>query len=102
MSFFKTAMARGLIYQVIGHVAGMAFIFVVRLIMGLPVFEGGGLVTGAAEGSWAFGGVVGVLAFMKGTGVLDDWIKWAKGQSTPDHHEDKPGWQKYFNVSMDH
>ena len=53
MSFFKTALARGLIYQVIGHIAGMAFIFVVRLIMGLPVFEGGGLVTPAAEAGWA-------------------------------------------------
>ncbi len=102
MSFFKTAMGRGLIYQVIGHIAGMAFIFGVRFGLGLPVFERGGLVTPAAEASWVFGGVVGTLAFLKGTGVLDDWLKWWRGLSTPDHHEDKPGWQKYFNVSMDH
>lgn len=102
MSFLKTALARGLVYQVLGHIAGMAFVFAVRSIMGLPVFENGGLVSPAAEAGWVFGGVVGVLAFMKGTGVVNDWIEWAKGKSTADHHEDKPGWQKYFNVSMDH
>jgi cytochrome c oxidase subunit 1 len=34
--------------------------------------------------------------------VLTDWFKWAKGEETSDHHEDVPGWQKYFGVSLDH
>jgi cytochrome c oxidase subunit 1 len=99
---FKLGMIRGLIGQVIGTIGGMAFIFAVRLALQLPVWQGGRLVGPAAEAGWAFGGVVGVLTFLKMSGVVNDWFKWAKGISTPDHHESEPGWRKYFNVSLDH
>ncbi|OIO87006.1 MAG: cytochrome C oxidase subunit I [Anaerolineae bacterium CG2_30_57_67] len=39
---------------------------------------------------------------MAGAGVLTDWFKWAKGESTPEHHHDPDGWEKYFGVSLDH
>jgi cytochrome c oxidase subunit 1 len=29
-------------------------------------------------------------------------VKWARGIDTPEHHEDEPGWGKYFDVSLDH
>ena len=109
MGFFKTGMWRGLVSQVVWHILGMAFIFVVRMVMGLEVFAasstallGFELVSPAAEAAWVFGGVVGAIGFLKGTGVLDDWLLWARGISTPEHHEDPPGWKKYFNVSLDH
>ena len=109
MGFFKTSMWRGLANQVIWHILGMVFIFLIRFVMGLDVFVssstallGFELIGPAAEAAWVFGGVVGAGAFLKGTGVLDDWIQWARGISTPDHHEDPPGWQKYFNLSLDH
>ncbi len=99
---FKLGMIRGLIGQVVGTVAGMLFIFGIRWAFKLPIWEGGHLVSPAAEAGWAFGGVVGVLTFLKMSGVVNDWIKWARGESTPDHHESEPGWRKYFNVSLDH
>src|SRR3972149_10344014 len=56
-----------------------------------PVFVGGAL--------------VGVVAFMFGTGVLNDWIKWAKGEETPESTPDSGGLKglaKYLHVSYDH
>ena len=35
-------------------------------------------------------------------GSSRDWMKWARGIDTPEHHEDVPSWEKYFGVSMDH
>jgi cytochrome c oxidase subunit 1 len=109
MKIWKTALVPGLIGQVVGTIAGMAFIFVIRLIMGLEVFTpsvdsliGYRLVTAAAEGGWVFGGVVGAVLFMLRTGVVNDWIKWSKGESTPEHPHEEGGWQRYFNVSLDH
>jgi cytochrome c oxidase subunit 1 len=84
-------------------IVGMAIVFVTRMIMGLEVWNSAGsLVTAAAEGGWALGGVFGTLFFLYGSRVMDDWLKWAKGISTPDHHEDPPGWEKFFNISLDH
>src|SRR6185436_14020798 len=41
-------------------------------------------------------------SFLSGSGVMDDWFKWARGIETPEHHHDHPGWEKYFTVSLDH
>jgi cytochrome c oxidase subunit I len=49
-----------------------------------------------------FGALAGAVAFLFGVGVMDDWVKWARGIDTPEHHEDEPGWGKYFDVSLDH
>ncbi|HAV76758.1 MAG TPA: cytochrome C oxidase subunit I [Anaerolineae bacterium] len=66
--------------------------------MGLTLF-GGFFFT---EPAWVFGALVGVVSFLFGVGVMDDWVKWARGIDTPEHHEDEPGWEKYFGVSLDH
>ena len=89
---------RGLVYQVIGTLVGALFVTLIRLLMGLTA-TGSFLFT---EPAWVFGALVGVVSFFFGVGVMDDWVKWARGMDTPDHHEDEPGWQKYFGVSLDH
>lgn len=95
MAIFSLALVRGLIWQVIGTLLGMGVVTGVRLAMGMdPVWK--------AEPAWGLGGVFGAVAFMFGTGVLNDWLKWARGISTPDHPHEEPGWKRYFNVSLDH
>jgi cytochrome c oxidase subunit 1 len=96
MKFFKTALMRGLIGQVAGTLLGMGIVCLVRLIFGMaPIWK--------PEPAWALGGLLGTITFMLGTGVLNDWLKWMRGISTPAHpHEETSGWLRYFNVSVDH
>ncbi len=89
---------RGLVFQIIGTLAGGFFVTGLRALMGLKTF-GPFFFT---EPAWVVGGLVGTLSFLAGVGALTDWFKWALGESTPEHHTDEPGWQKYFNVSLDH
>ena len=89
---------RGLVFQVIGTLVGALFITLIRLLMGLQT-TGSFLFT---EPAWVFGGLVGVLSFLSGVGALTDWFKWAKGEETPEHHQDPEGFVKYFGVSLDH
>lgn len=91
---------RGLVFQVIGTLAGILLVTAIRAAMGLPFFDPAKF--GFHEGAWVFGALVGAVSFLAGVGALTDWWKWAKGESTPDHHEDVPGWRKYFGVSLDH
>ncbi len=98
---------RGLTWQVIGTLVGGFFIVLMRWLLPIlmpaklqpmPLF-GEFFFT---EPSWVFGCLVGVLSFLAGVGVVDDWFKWARGIETPEHHADKPGWEKYLGVSLDH
>jgi cytochrome c oxidase subunit 1 len=89
---------RGLVFQVVGTLVGALFVTGIRALMKLALF-GPVMFT---EPAWVFGALVGVISFLVGVGVMDDWIKWARGIDTPEHHEDEPGWQKYFGVSLDH
>jgi len=89
---------RGLVFQIIGTLIGGFFVTGIRALMGLTLF-GNFFFT---EPAWVFGGLVGALSFVAGVGAMTDWFKWAMGEETPEHHEDKPGWQKYFGVSLDH
>ena len=93
---------RGLVWQVAGTLIGGLFVTGIRLLMGL---QGSELLEGKfffSEPAWVFGALVGVISFLVGVGVMDDWIKWARGIDTSEHHEDEPGWGKYFGVSLDH
>ena len=54
----------------------------IRAVMGLKVF-GDFFFT---EPAWVFGGIVGVISFIFGVGVVSDWMKWARGIETPEHH----------------
>ncbi|MFN2145478.1 MAG: cbb3-type cytochrome c oxidase subunit I [Anaerolineales bacterium] len=100
--FFNIGLVRGLIFQVIGTLVGAGLVSGIRALEGLPVWVVDQVTFGFSEGAWVVGGIFGALAFLYGTRVLDDWIEWAKGNETPEHHEDPPGLIKYFGPSMDH
>ncbi|GAB4493830.1 MAG: cytochrome c oxidase subunit I [Anaerolineales bacterium] len=91
---------RGLVFQVIGTLAGILLVTAIRAAMGLTFFDPAKF--GFHEGAWVFGALTGAVAFLAGVGALTDWWKWAKGEETPEHHADQPGWRKYFGVSLDH
>jgi cytochrome c oxidase subunit I len=100
--FGYRGITRGLVWQVVGTLLGALFVTGIRALMGLTgteLFEGKFFFS---EPAWVFGALVGVISFISGVGVMDDWMKWARGLDTPEHHEDKPGWEKYFGVSLDH
>ena len=89
---------RGLVFQIVGTLVGGFFVTGIRALMGLKAF--GPMFF--EEAGWVFGGLVGAVSFLFGVGVMHDWMQWARGIDTPDHHEDEPGWEKYFGVSLDH
>ena len=97
---------RGLVWQVVGTLGGATFVTIIRLVQNLfskekvSVWEPANF--GFTEPAWVFGALMGAIAFIIGVGAITDWFKWAMGESTPDHIEDKAGWQKYFGVSLDH
>ena len=95
---FSIPLIRGIVWQVVGLLVGIGIVVGIRLAMGLQA-TGPYLVT---EHAWVFGGFLGTLTFLAGHGVMGDWFKWWRGIDTPDHHEDKPGWEKYFGPSLDH
>jgi cytochrome c oxidase subunit 1 len=94
---FSISLVRGLIGMIVGTLIGMGMVLLARLVMGLPVWD--------PEPVWVVGGIVGVVGFVLGTGVMDDWIRWAKGQETAEHPEvnlQLKGWRKYLSISYDH
>lgn len=91
-------LVRGLIWQVVGTLAGALLVTAIRALMGLDPW-GNFLFS---EAAWVVGGLTGVIAFVAGVGALTDWFQWALGKETPEHREDPPGWEKYFGVSLDH
>jgi len=95
-----TGLVRGLIWQVIGTIAGALFVSLIRFLLGMKAFDT--VTFGFSEPAWVFGALVGTISFLAGVGAITDWFKWAIGQNTPEHHADKPGWQRYFGVSLDH
>jgi cytochrome c oxidase subunit 1 len=89
---------RGLVWQVIGTLVGGFVVTGIRALLGLQAFGGFFF----SEPAWVVGGLVGVLSFIVGVGAVSDWVKWAKGEPTSDHHHDPEGYIKYFGVSLDH
>ncbi len=86
---------RGFLWEIIGTGFGVGFVTVVRILMRLPAWK--------AEPAVVVGALFGALFFLYGVGVLDDWIKWAAGEETPEREEDASlGWRRYFCVSLDH
>ncbi len=94
MRLTKIGLIDGLINYFAGLVIGVLFISAFYWIFGWdgPV----------VEARWVVGGIFATMFFLKGTGVIDDWLKWSRGISTPDHPHEEPGWKRYFNVSLDH
>ncbi len=96
--FFSSALFHGLVWQVTGWLLGAALLTGARMLMGLSLF-GPFIFT---EPAWVFGAFVGVLSFIAGSGIANDWFRWARGEETPEHRADPPGWEKYIGVSLDH
>ena len=97
--FFSSGLARGLLWQVIGFFIGAGLVTGIRALQGLELTS----TFFFTEPAWVLGSFIGALSFLVGCGVIDDWIKWARGIDTHDHHEEYwHGWEKYVNVSFDH
>lgn len=97
MNLFRLSLVRGLIAQFLGTLVGVLITIIVRVLVGLPAWK--------SEPVFVGGAIVGVMGFMFGTGVLNDWIKWAKGEETDDPSLESPGLKgvaKYLHVSYDH
>jgi len=87
---------RGLIGQVIGTVIGLAFISLLRLVLGMEWNP---------EPSWVFAMVVGFFGFLIGVGVFKDWFRVARGKEITSHPHDPEEWttlQRYLGFSVDH
>ncbi len=89
---------RGLVWQLLGTLAGALFVTLIRLLMGLQPL--GPFVF--TEPAWVLGGLVGALSFVAGVGAVSDWWKWARGIETPEEHHEMEGSRKYLGVSLDH
>lgn len=97
MGFFKLSLVRGLAGQIVGTIVGVLIVIIFRVLMGLPAWN--------AEPVLVGGAIVGVAVFMYSTGIMNDWIKWAKGLETPEiSHEDHGphGFARFLTVSFDH
>ena len=97
VKLFSLSFFRGVVFQVLGTLAGMGLVMLIRLLMGLPAWK--------AEPVWVGGAFVGVFAFLIGAGAFSDWAKMAFGEDVPEHIEtdpNQPGWAKYFHISYDH
>ena len=92
---------RGLVWQVVGTLLGALVVTGIRALLGAENQNLFGTYL-FSEPAWVVGALVGVISFVFGSGAVADWMQWARGIDTPDHHADEPGWQKYFGISYDH
>ena len=93
----QLGLTRGLLYQAVGTVAGMALAMIWRLLAGMDFWD--------KEVVFVVGGLTGGFAFMWGVGAIDDWLQWCRGTQTPLHHgppAGKPAWTRYFSTDYNH
>ena len=93
----QLGLTRGLLYQAVGTVAGMAVAMSWRLLAGMDFWD--------KEVVFVVGGLTGGFAFMWGVGAIDDWLQWCRGVKTPLHHgppAGKPAWTRYFSTDYNH
>jgi cytochrome c oxidase subunit I len=97
VSLMDLGLVRGLVGQLLGTLAGMALVMVIRIAAGLPAW---------AEEPVLVGGIlVGGISFLIGVGSMTDWSKWWVGKETPFIHgppAGKPAWTRYFGVDYNH
>lgn len=97
VSLMSLGLTRGLIGQVVGTAAGMAFVIFFRVLMGMEPWSD--------EPVWVGGMIFGAMGFLIGVGAMSDWMKWWVGRPTPFVHgppKDKPAWTRYFSVDYNH
>ncbi|MEZ4559134.1 MAG: cbb3-type cytochrome c oxidase subunit I [Caldilineaceae bacterium] len=98
MSLTSLGIIRGFIGQIIGTLAGLALVILLRLALGIaPVWQ--------PELTWVIAILTGAVGFLVGVGAVTDWFKWMVGIETPLHHGPpvgKPAWTRYFSVDYNH
>ncbi|MCI0394121.1 MAG: cbb3-type cytochrome c oxidase subunit I [Chloroflexi bacterium] len=111
LNILSLGVVRGLIGQAIGMAVGYLLVTLIRPAQGLgPAAPGGppalppphGL---SSELAWLVAAIFGLIGFLLGAGVFNDWIKWASGKKTPLRHgppEHRPAWTRYFSVDYNH
>ena len=101
-SFFSVGLVRGTVGFVVGLLVGIILISVIRLALGLPVTDP--QLYGLPRASWVVGALFGVFGFLLTQGVTSDWLKWARGQETPEHPHDAfpSGLARYLSATYDH
>jgi cytochrome c oxidase subunit I len=92
----SVSILRGLVFQVLGTLAGIGLVMLIRVLVGMPPWN--------PEPVWVGGALVGVVAFVYGTGLLRDWFKVMNGEDAPEHPKDffESGWKRYLSISFDH
>ncbi len=106
-SILSVGLFRGLIFMVVGFLAGALLVTLIRLLTGAPAFFPWAPDTnqfGFSEPAYVVGALFAAAAFMLGVGVMSDWLKWMNGVSTPAHPQDafEGGWKRYFSATYDH
>lgn len=106
VNFLSIGLVRGLLGMLAGYMVGFVLVSGIRLIQGLPIWawDTANNQFGFSEPAWVVGAIFGVIGFMLGVGVAADWLKWAKGEPTPEHPTDafQGGWARYLSASFDH
>lgn len=102
VNIFKVGLVRGVIAQLIGTLVGMLLVTGIRMLLGKPGWNSAGF--GFTEPAWVVGAIFGWGAFMLWSGTMNDWLKWANGQETPEHPTDAfdSGLARYLSASFDH
>ncbi len=93
-----TGYFRGILGQIIGTLLGMS-------LFNLFLAAKGASEPFLNEQALVFGGIIGVISFVMGTGALTDWMLWIGGNPTKLRHgapEGKPAWFRYFTVDVNH
>ncbi len=106
-SILSIGLVRGLLYMLVGFLAGALLVSVIRLLTGAQAFypwDTNANTFFFSQPAYVVGALFSAAAFMLGVGVLDDWLKWMNGVDTPDHPEDAfpSGWRRYLSATYDH
>ncbi len=94
----ESAYVWGTFGMVVSGLLGIGFVNAIRLATGLEA-------TLLTEPSVVFGGILSVVGFLIGTGVLSDWMQWSVGEDAPLRHgapAGKPEWFRYLSVDVNH
>ena len=102
VGLLSVGFARGLIGFFIGFLIGLILVTTIRLLLGLEPWNPETF--GFTEPAWVAGAILGTVGFLLAVGVVNDWLKWMNGESTPDHPTDQheSGWARYLSVTYDH
>lgn len=97
MRLLSLGLIRGLIWGVVGLVAGCLVTMGVRAALGLPAWSPAPVT--------AAGAIVATLTFLAGVRAFDDWWAWGRGAPAGDPippGPDEPHLARYFNFDANH